>query len=449
MNSRLLIIVLLFVAATMQVKAQEPTAETASKPESPALLPATVDSTTTAATQQPPQPAPAEPKAAVQPAARANEKVVPAQPAPAEPPAAPAATSEPPKTLSVGKEGIFQPGILLQGWGIVSSADKATPDRKDITTSTFRLRRAELKVKGEIIPDLVAYELMIDPARVLEFQDTTLLVQNQDPAASDAEKPESITAKQPAKVGTSTSAVAALQDFFITYKIPYADISVGQFKIPVSWEGYNSSAKLLFAERAPVAKEFGDKRDLGLRIAKTFDYVGYSAGVFNGAGQNNFDTNNSKDVGLRLEAYPVVGLILAGVAYASIGQRSQSKAKDRFEGDARFEKGPFLLQAEYIHARDVGSNNKAVYAQGFYAALAYTLIDVLQPCFRFGYLDPDTQKNLDPKTDNGKDEMWNFDFGLNWYISHHEAKLQLNYYRLQYQDKTRDNQVIAAAQVAY
>jgi phosphate-selective porin len=340
-----------------------------------------------------------------------------------------------PKKLAVGTEGLFQPGILLQGWYLV--------DRADETTSTFRLRRAELSAKGEIVPKLISYAISIDPARTLEFQDKTLVVANQTPAATDSSKPESVSAKQP--LGATT----ILKDVLITFQTDYADMTLGQFKIPVSWEGSNSSSKLLFAELDAVSKEFGDKRDLGLKIAKNFKYIGYTAGIFNGAGQNNLDTNNAKDAALRLELYPIEGLTVAGVAYGSIGQRKDPNSKDRYEGDIRFEKGPFLFQAEYIATRDVGTTRKAVRGQGVYGALAYRIIDVIQPCVRFGYLDPNTKKNLDPAKDGGKDEFWHLDLGLNWYIVANEAKLQLNYYRFQYQDKTADNQAILAAQVAY
>jgi phosphate-selective porin len=352
---------------------------------------------------------------------------VPAPTATAVPTQAPA--TPPPQKLSVGTSGLFQPGMLLQGWFQL--------DRADETTTTIRLRRAELSAKGEIVPKLFSYAISIDPARALEFQDKELTVQ------SDDEEIGNVTAKQPAGPAT------ILKDAYLTFQTPYADVSLGQFKIPVSWEGYNSSSKLLFAEAAAVAKEFGDKRDLGLRVAKHFKYLGYTAGLFNGAGQNNLDTNNSKDVALRLELYPIEGLILGGVAYASVGKRDESKAKDRYEGDIRYENGPFLLQAEYINARDVGSSGKAVKAQGVYGALAYRVIDSIQPCVRFGYLDPNSKKNLDPEKDSGKDEFWHLDLGLNWYIVSNEVKLQLNYYRFQYQDKTANNEVIFAAQVSY
>lgn len=370
----------------------------------------------------------------------------PAQPDPltavvAEPPAAasaPEATPpEAPRKLAVGTEGLFQPGLLLQGWLLI--------DRADETTSTVRLRRAEFSAKGDIIPGSITYALMIDPAKLLEFRDADLPVANQDPAASDPDMPESVTAKQP------VSAVSMLQDFIITFQSEYVDTSFGQFKMPVSWEGYNSASKLLFAERSLVSREFGDKRDLGLRLAKTFKYFGYSAGLFNGVGQNNLDVDNAKDGALRLEGYPVDGLVVAGVVYATLWDRDTAGVKDRWELDARYDLGPVLIQAEYIHANDAGPGKPAIQGQGFYTAVAVRLLDdKLEPALRVGYLDPNVDANVDPTTDSKeRDEVWHIEGGVTYYIQKQEAKLVLNYARFEYDDKTANNEVIAAAQVSF
>jgi hypothetical protein len=354
----------------------------------------------------------------------------------AQPPVPEAAPSEPPKKLSVGTSGLFQPGFLLQGWFLVDGADK--------TTTTFRARRAELQMKGDILPGEISYVLMIDAAKVLEPANVDLPVANQSPAASDPKKPETVTAKQP------VSPVSMLQDVYVTFASEYVDTSLGQFKIPVSWEGYTSSSKSLFAERALASREFGDKRDLGLRLAKTTKYFGYSAGLFNGAGANNLDADNGKDGALRLEGYPVDGLVLAGVVYGTLWERHKSGHKDRLELDARYDLGPVLIQAEYIHASDALAASKATVAQGFYAAVAVRLLDdKLEPAIRVGYLDPNVDTDVDPTLAKGKDEVWHIEGGLTYYIQKQEAKVILDYARFEFDDKTANNEVIAAAQVSY
>ena len=91
-----------------------------------------------------PPPAPAPPPPALPPP--------PAPPPAAEP--APPAGQEParPPQLAVGKEtnGFFQPGLLLQVWFVLDHQQAPGPNY----ASRFRARRAELRVKGEIVPEL-------------------------------------------------------------------------------------------------------------------------------------------------------------------------------------------------------------------------------------------------------------------------------------------------------
>ncbi len=386
-------------------------------------------------------PVPVEPPAPVEPVV-APVPVTPLPPvAPVEMPPPkedkPAKPADPPgpTKLSVGKagQGRLQPGILAQGWFLLDRNGGKT------TTSTFRLRRAEISAKGEILPKRVGFQVMFDPAKVREPVNTTLTDSGGD----------TVVVKTPA------ASLAVLQDFYITFLHENIDVSVGQFKIPVSWEGYNSSSKIILPERALISSLFGDKRDLGVRLAKTFKKWGYSAGLFNGQGANNLDTNIQKDVALRLEAYPVEGLTLAGVTYDSIGVRDKAGTKDRWEADVRYDHGPYLVQAEYLRARDVAKDGAdAVTAQGFYAAVGYTFKDKrlcgdLQPVLRVGYVDPDTSQNLDPAM-GGNDELWHYDIGVNYYLKSHEMKLQGSYQRQQFQSKTPNvNEIILAAQVSY
>jgi hypothetical protein len=334
---------------------------------------------------------------------------------------APPAEAPPPKSLSVGTEGLFNPALLLQGW--------FTYDKADETATTFRLRRAEVHLKGEILPKQLAYEIFIDPARVLEFQNTQLTDSGGD----------TVTVRQPQ--GNAT----ILQDFLITYITDFVDVSIGQFKIPVSLEGTTSSAKLYFPERALVAGTFGDKRDIGLRLTKKFDKFSYMAELVNGAGQNLRDTNNEKDASLRLEIYPVKGVTIAGVTYDTVGDREKAGSKDRWEGDLRYEDGPIIVQGEFIRSRDVPADDAdAVEGQGFYGMAGYKLETLpgqqLQPVVRVG--------QFDPNIDVDDDETWVYEGCLDYYIKGHEAKVQLSYSRFEYQDdRTANNSLILASQV--
>lgn len=379
-------------------------------------------------------------------------------PAPEVTPPAPAPATKPaedlPKKLAVAKDSpgaFFTPGVLLQGWFVDDFSRTAGASRTTVSTlSTFRIRRAELSANGELIPKFLKYRMMFDPARVRDTLNKTTAVDANGAAIV---------------VSTPASALSTLQDFFITFQSAYADVSVGQFKIPVSWEGYNSSAKIILPERAFVSTVFGDKRDIGLRIEKTFDKFGYSAGVFNGAGQDNFDNNSQKDVALRLEVYPVKGMTIAAVTYDSVGYRTRAGTKDRWEGDVRYESGPFLVQAEYIRAVDLtksGATDCANAAgkctgQGAYGALAYKIKNLgsgnwkgdFQPVVRIGFFDPDVDHGVTAMTPAANGRV-DYEIGANYYLRNHETKLQLSYNRQQFDNtdlKVANNELILAAQV--
>lgn len=372
------------------------------------------------------------------------------------------------KRIAVGDAGWWRPGALLQGWFVYDGyGEYHGRDKKGvagvqdgINASTFRVRRAELVIKGEIMKQVI-FGAMIDPAKVLEAKDTKLFGPNsKDPTVTDT-----VTAKLP------QGNIAVFQDFWVGYTTEWADVAMGQFKIPVSWEGYNSSSKLLFPERALVSKQFGDKRDLGLKVSKTFKHAGYVAGVWNGSGLNTPDTNNSKDLGLRLEAYPVKGLTVGGVAYYTVGERDDKenanmKIQDRYEVDLRYENYGVLFQAEYLMANDGKADKdsktgdpivKETGGDGFYVALAYTFLDQFQPAVRFGQLNVNTDKAWHERDISKEKPLTRqIDAGFNWYIHKNEAKLQLAYSRIMYEGEREgapvvpvDNQVILGAQVSY
>jgi hypothetical protein len=194
--------------------------------------------------------------------------------------------------------------------------------------------------------------------------------------------------------------------------------------MPVSLEGYGSASKLLFPERALVARQYGDKRDLGLKAEKKLgDHFYYLAGVYNGSGLNHLDDDNEKDITLRLEAYPVSGLTIGAVGYTTVGKRDEL-VRDRLEGDVRYDANDVFVLGEYIHGWDGAKIPQTTDAEpsraeghGVYGALGYTFIKRIQPIVRVGMLDP----NLD-KPD---DRTAHYEFGMNYYLRQQEARISL------------------------
>jgi hypothetical protein len=219
------------------------------------------------------------------------------------------------------------------------------------------------------------------------------------------------------------------------------DVSIGQFKIPMSWEGYNSSSKLLFPERALVSREFGDARDIGLRLEKKIGPLYYYAGLFNGTRLNRRDNNDQKDAALRVEVSPLEWLMVGAVGYTSIGERDQETTRDALEGDVRVELEDAVFQAEYIR-QWLGSNEaRRSQGHGVYGAVGYTFLEQYQPVVRVGVLDESVHL--------ADDELWHYEAGFNYYLQGHEAKLQAAYGLFDPAEGTTRHEIILAAQVSF
>jgi hypothetical protein len=417
MKQRTALSVLPLVLLTAPAMAQAP-AETAAPAPAPAAEFA----------PPPAAPAPPAPVEAVPPPA--GEAVPPAAPPP---PSAtePAKEGAPPDKLTISKTGFFQPSLNLQVWAVAEHLGSARTD-DNAWQSSMRVRRAEVKFKGEIIPKKIGYTIMLDPARLLDFKSTSTDVKDADGATVGTVPVVGPPGAQNGSTIITGASSSILQDVQLTYMTDFADVSIGQFKIPVSLEGMGSATKLYFPERSLVSRRYGDRRDIGIKIEKKFDHFSYFLGAYNGEGQNNLDSNDQKDLALRLEVYPIKEFTLAAAGYVSVGDRDLVNTKDRIEADIKFEKYGFLLQGEYIRAWDVigtAASHRRIGGHGFYALAGYTFFDTLQPVVRIGAVDPeigaDERGSIDVKAVAPTDEMVAYELGVNYYLKQHDAKLQL------------------------
>lgn len=355
------------------------------------------------------------------------------------------------EALKIGPgEGYLKIGLLLQGWNIASIKDSSD------WTDTFRIRRAEISVKGQLVEKPikggigVGYEIVVDPARVL---DTVKEVKITTPDVNDPTKTVTTVVSQPA------GPISMFQHFGVTLLTDYADVSLGQFKIPISYEGFNSSGELIFAERARISREIGYKRDLGVKIEKRIGSVFYHVSIWNGAGQNKLDMDQNKDLAARVEFYPLTladienfSLMVGGAVYMTARTETESpNAKDRFEADLRFDSPWVLLQAEYIRARDYDKDGAGVTSQGFYAAVAGWITKNFKIAGRFGGIDQDVSGTIADKT-----WIWEAGGGLHWHPLEklpHALNLKLDYYvnvpKTENDLNRLEHQVVLAAQVRF
>jgi phosphate-selective porin len=86
---------------------------------------------------------------------------------------------------------------------------------------------------------------------------------------------------------------------------PEFKVRGGQFKVPFSWEELTSSNLIDFVERS-VVNNLVPARDVGVMAHGTLfsGMTEYAVGGFNGTGQNNTETNDSKDFAARLLVRP-------------------------------------------------------------------------------------------------------------------------------------------------
>ncbi|MBI4239330.1 MAG: hypothetical protein HY696_13055 [Deltaproteobacteria bacterium] len=290
----------------------------------------------------------------------------------------------------------------------------------------FRLRRTELKLTGSF-RDKLSFTVMIDPTKSL-FQNQTLT----DSAGN------TVVAAQPRADGS------ILQDLVLTFRyIPYHDVAIGQMKMPTSLEGFGSSAKLAFAERAIVTRQIGERRDLGLVVTgKPIPQLHYELGIFNGEGPNAFDRGDFKDLVGRITIRPLKALHFAGWYHRGrIGDPESPNY--RYGAEARATMGRFVLQGEYLR----GSGGGCGTGMRCHGAYGFVSADVIkkerlgvQALGRFEFFDPDRGV--------GNDIRYASTLGVNLLLPDHHAKIQVNYTETEFEGPGRNHAAFLAVQFA-
>jgi phosphate-selective porin len=297
--------------------------------------------------------------------------------------------------------GNMKVNALFQGWGVFSN--------KNNSADTFKLRRSEIKFSGDVT-DKLHWAVMVDPAKELKTN-----------------KDNSIDQKS-----------RMLQDLKLTYDVFESNkINFGQFKVPISMEGLESSGKIDTIDRARFISDgkLGDYRDIGVMWEGDYKKIGYALGVFNGEGQNTSDLNDNKDVSGRFLVRPLEGLQLGTSFY--VGKSGTAlDDKDRFGLEGKYVTSKYALKAEYMHAKD-GSVSK----EGWYGLGTYNFTDKWQGVARIEGWNPDT--------DNSNNKENDYTVGVNYFLNPDHTKLQLNYIRRDYSSSSKDDENIIMTAVQF
>ncbi len=199
--------------------------------------------------------------------------------------------------------------------------------------------------------------------------------------------------------------------------VPHTKLYVGQTRKPLGLEGMQSPYTNDTIEKAQLARNFSDVRDLGITAKGKWSAVEYALGTYNGEGMNAIETNS----GLELASMATVDLLhwtpdLGTLKVGGVYDYNNTSYKNRIYGAIGQYISPnekFKLQSEYAMKNGYGLGN--IKADGFYVKSAYSLTDKLELVGSFDRFNPNQAIN-----DN---ELYEYTLGANYYFFNHNLKL--------------------------
>lgn len=276
---------------------------------------------------------------------------------------------------------------VLQTW--------AADDTTQSPNFNFRLRRAELRFSGSVAEN-TEWFVMADPAKALPLATIT-------GAAGTGVGVKGVADNSDAKI---------LQDLGISHKIlPELELTVGQFKTLTSAEGLDGAGDLWFAERSLPGRYYGDEREPGAKVVYSGDRWKLGAMASNGNGTNSNTTDDRKDVSTRFDVSPMDNVDLGAFIFARNARLSDVGV---YGLNGRFGFGDLALRFEGMLENRSGKSYHGYVVEG-----AYSVNENWQPALRY-----DARKDI-----AGTDEFTGSGItaGLNYHVSKHNSKVQLNY----------------------
>jgi phosphate-selective porin OprO and OprP len=231
---------------------------------------------------------------------------------------------------------------------------------------------------------------------------------------------------------------AKLLDAVADFK-PYdfLNVTIGQTKIPLSFENQISDNKLEANDRSQIIEALVARgkdvngnhngRDLGVMVYGSFlkinekNRIDYRVGVFNGEGINTVDSNDAKSSSGRLIAHLIKGLDVGGSFYSGWDRFSTAKGvatsnqeRSRYGVEFNYELKRFYFRGEYMQGKDGTISREGWYLQSGYFVIA----NKVQLLAKYDVYDPNKSKTADMST--------RYIVGATWQFNNY-AKLALNY----------------------
>jgi hypothetical protein len=276
--------------------------------------------------------------------------------------------------IHLGESTTLKPTALLQVWGIGNQLDSSKNEN-------IRIRRAEIKVTGNIATDSLRYFVMVDPSRLIV------------PAGAK-----------------SMPTIAMIQDIGFGFKIiPQLELIVGQYKTPTTAEGLDSSSQLPLPERSYVGRTLGDKREVGAGLVYKETYWTTALMLSNGA---TFGRTSGAfhDVDARVDLRPTAQLGVG--AFATLGNDFNYASKGRYGLNARYKLGKAKFRTEFAHAMDFGKTS-----DGMDNEIEWDFTENMETVVRYEFYIP----NFGSKALSQAETI-----GMNYYLRNWNSKLQLS-----------------------
>lgn len=205
--------------------------------------------------------------------------------------------------------------------------------------------------------------------------------------------------------------------------IPHHTIIVGNTRTATGYEGAKSSTVIPFVARSQISRNFGNTRQLGVRIKSNYKLLEYDLGGYSSdtyfrkffPGAEFAGWLSLKPLGKTDGKYGRLKLgtgLTTGqndIDYTVIGAYASYEYKKFY---ANFEWG----KADGYNGAKGLSNKKA---EGLYTTLAYRITPKLQILGRYDEYQPDTKHSNETKRE--------YTAGINYFIKGQAVKLMLNY----------------------
>jgi len=227
----------------------------------------------------------------------------------------------------------------------------------------------------------------------------------------------------------------ALKDFAVDIKLdPWANVRAGLIKYPFDLEGYESSSRRWFMNRAiptnniagSLVSGSGDFRDKGVSLSGGNGAFGYGVGVFQGEGSDKRDTNSK--VAATANLWAKLGPVRLNAGYLASDNTPQSATAiskyDAYTLGAAYTDGPFVARAEYYRGSVKTTSTKD--KSGGYVMAGYSITPTLDLMARFQTLE-------DEKWGASANRVKSYDLGVKYHLVRNgkfgDANVSLNYMR--------------------